>query len=118
MMSDDAMFTIVPWSIVIVAVLVFGLIGAVIFSAVSETIRVGRLPIDEAPAHVVAKRQDTSGMGDSSVSTSYFVTFEFAGGRREELRTPAKEYGLLAEGDLGMLTHQGPKFLAFDRRRG
>lgn len=117
MVSDDSMFTIVPWSIAIVAVLVFGLVGAIIFSAISETIRVSRLPIEEAPAHVVAKRQDTSGMGDSSVSTSYFVTFEFSGGRREELRTPPKEYGLLAEGDLGMLTYQGPKFLGFDRRR-
>lgn len=63
---------------------------------------------------VVAKRQDTSGMS-GSVSTSYFVTFEFAGAEREEFNISGIKYGLLAEGDTGTVTSRGGRFIRFER---
>ena len=49
--------------------------------------------------------------------TRYFVTFEFESGDRLELKVDSSEYGLLAEGDCGMLSFQGTRYLGFVRDR-
>ena len=49
--------------------------------------------------------------------TRYFVTFEFESGDRLELKVDGSEYGLLAEGDCGMLSFQGTRYLGFVRDR-
>ena len=49
--------------------------------------------------------------------TRYFVTFEFESGDRLELKVDGSEYGLLAEGDCGMLSFQGTRYLGFVRGR-
>jgi hypothetical protein len=49
--------------------------------------------------------------------TTYFVTFEFDSGDRQEFRLSAREYGQIAENDLGILTFQGSRFLGFERKR-
>ena len=76
-------------------------------------------------AAVVSKRQNTTvhhhhdsntgGMHNSS-STTYYATFQFDSGDRLELCVSGREYGLLAEGDVGELTFQGTRYLGFDRR--
>jgi hypothetical protein len=67
-------------------------------------------------AKVVTKRQDTDGgRNDTSVRTSYFATFELLSGERLELPVPGGQFGLLAEGDQGQLTHQGTRFKGFER---
>ena len=76
-------------------------------------------------ATVVSKRQNTTvhhhrdsntgGMHNSS-STTYYATFQFDSGDRLELCVSGREYGLLAEGDVGELTFQGTRYLGFDRR--
>ena len=81
-----------------------------------------RLTVD---ASVVSKRQNTTvhhhhdsntgGMYNSS-STTYYATFQFDSGDRLELRVSGREYGLLAEGDVGELTFQGTRYLGFARR--
>lgn len=51
-----------------------------------------------------------------STFTTYFVTFEFLDdGSRMEFRLPDKQYGLVAEGDFGILNYQGTQFNAFER---
>lgn len=50
-------------------------------------------------------------------STSYYVTFEVDSGDRMELRVASNEYGLLVEGDFGVLHFQGTRYLGFDRSR-
>lgn len=51
-----------------------------------------------------------------STFTTYFVTFEFLDdGSRIEFRLPDKQYGLIAEGDFGILNYQGTQFNAFER---
>ena len=67
-------------------------------------------------ARVVTKRTYTSGgAGDTSASTSYYITFEFRSGGRKEFYVPYREYGLIAEGDDGVLTFQGSRFISFER---
>ena len=75
-------------------------------------------------AAVVSKRQNTTvhhhhdsntgGMHNRS-STTYYATFQFDSGDRLELHVPGREYGMMAEGDVGNLTFQGTRYLGFDR---
>lgn len=71
-------------------------------------------PEVQRAGRVVAKRQNTSGMS-GSVSTSYYVTFEFAGAEREEFNISGTKYGLIAEGDTGTVTSRGGRFISFER---
>lgn len=48
-------------------------------------------------------------------STHYYATFQVESGDRMELSIDGSEYGLLAEGDEGVLTLQGTRYLGFDR---
>ena len=52
-----------------------------------------------------------------SSSTTYFATFEVESGDRMELKVSDKEYGMLAEGDIGKLTFQGTRYKSFERNR-
>src|SRR6478735_4493197 len=51
----------------------------------------------------------------SHTSTTYYVTFQFESTDRSEFTVSGREYGMLAEGDEGMLTFQGTRFLDFQR---
>jgi hypothetical protein len=65
---------------------------------------------------VVAKRGHVSGgSGDSSSSTSYYVTFEVRGGERHELQLTGPQFGTLVEGDRGQLSMQGTRYKGFNR---
>lgn len=112
------MFTAVP--------VIMGLIfAAVVVLVILNLVRAGStfatnaaLPKETVAAKVVAKRtQAQGGVGDSPVHTSYFATFQTTDGGRVEVRVPAAEYGQLAEGDEGQLTHQGTRYHGFERRR-
>ena len=48
-------------------------------------------------------------------SHSYHITFESQDGEQIELRVKRREYNELAIGDTGMLTHQGTRYLGFER---
>lgn len=54
-------------------------------------------------------------MGTSHAQTTYFVTFELENKQRLEFRLKSKDYGLLAEGDIGTLTYQGTRYKGFTR---
>ena len=85
-------------------------------------------PVVPAPARVVTKRVDVSHHHDGGMNTehhhsvstystysSYYVTFEFTSGDRMVLAVPSSEYGLMAEGDEGVLSFQGTRFVKFER---
>lgn len=81
-----------------------------------------RSPRLSVPAKVTAKRTNVShhhtGTGDHahmSTSTSYYAAFEVESGDRMEFKLSGQEYGMLAEGDRGILSFQGTRFLSFDR---
>lgn len=96
------------------------ILGFIIFTAIKGIGEWGKnnnSPKLSVPAQVVSKRSRTSGgAGDSSASTSYFVTFEFESGDRMELRVSGREYGMLADDDLGLLSFQGTRYLSFERK--
>lgn len=76
-------------------------------------------PVLSVAAKVVTKRLEVSHhnsgqAGGSHTSTRYYATFEVESGDRMELALSGKEYGQLVEGDLGKLTFQGTRFLAFE----
>ena len=75
-----------------------------------------RLTVD---ATVVAKRTDVThhhnGDNMATHSTWYYATFQVESGDRMELQVSGREYGMLAEGDIGKLTFQGTRYLSFER---
>ena len=56
-------------------------------------------------------------MYHTHTATSYYATFQVESGDRIEFLVSDMEYGMLAEGDRGMLTFQGTRYLNF-RREG
>ncbi len=92
------------------------IIAIVIIAAIVRYLANATQQILSVRARLVAKRADVSGgRNDTSVSTSYYLTFETIQGSRMELSVSGTEYGLLAEGDEGILTYQGEWFKGFQR---
>ena len=123
----DVMFTIVPVIVGIGFVLVFGIIIFRMVTGAAEWGKNNNSPVLSADATIVAKRMAVSrhnhinhnnhAMNHRSEATTYFVTFEVPSGDRMELKVKDKEYGLLAEGDVGKLTFQGTRYKSFDRTK-
>lgn len=104
----------------------FGIAGIIaatlVYAIVSGIVRWSRnnaSPLLTETSKVVAKRTEMSGGSEnSSARTYYYVTFEFAEGGRVELQVAGRQFGLIAEGDVGRLTYQGTRFKGFDRLKG
>ncbi len=71
------------------------------------------LPPQSERARVVSKRTDVS--GHNHTSTAYYITFELDSGERIELYVSGRDFGMIAEGDDGILTHQDVLFNSFTR---
>lgn len=108
----------------IIFFLMFGLVFTVFIVTfvigISQWSRNNASPRLTVPAQVVSKRANISHHrhGTShhvSTSHSYYVTFQVDSGDRMELHLPGREFGLLVEGDRGMLTFQGTRYLSFER---
>ena len=112
----------------IVFLLIIGVFVCILVQNLRTWNRNNHSPRLTVNAHVVAKREDTSFhqtpiAGDatgahgfqSTSSTSYYVTFEVESGDRMEFAVSGQEYGLLVEGDAGVLTFQGTRYLGFER---
>ena len=75
------------------------------------------------PATVVSKRTKISHHHHNGVdyhhqyrsSTTYYITFQVESGDRMEFHVTGQEYGMLIEGDQGMLSFQGTRYLGFQR---
>lgn len=104
--------------VVIVPIIIIGVFVFILIKGLGEWSSNNQSAILTVPAKVVTKRSRTSGgAGDSSASTSYYVTFQMDSGDRMELKVNGKEYGMLAEEDLGTLTFQGTRYQGFERRK-
>ena len=97
-------------------VLVFGTIIVTMVRGVGEWNKNNQSPKLTVPVTVVAKRSDVHrGIETMHTFTSYYVTFQVESGDRMEFEVSDMEYGMLAEGDRGMLTFQGTRYLSFQR---
>jgi hypothetical protein len=78
-------------------------------------------PQISVPARVVAKRMRHSRAVYSGTyrfpsATNYYVTFELDSGNRQEFSMSVYEFRQIEEGDEGILTYQGTRFLRFDNK--
>jgi hypothetical protein len=109
----------------LVFILVIGVFVVTAVKGISQWNKNNHSPRLTVPATVIAKRTNVShhhhhnhagtGMGHTTHSTSYYVTFQVESGDRMELHLAGHEYGLLVEGDQGKLTFQGTRYLGFER---
>ena len=117
-------FTVFPiiFSIGFITILVIFLITAI--KGLLEWNKNNHSPRLSVPAKVVSKRINVSrrhhhtGAGNHyhhHTYTHYYVTFQVDSGDRVEFVMGGDEYGLLCEGDSGMLSFQGTRYLGFDR---
>lgn len=75
-------------------------------------------PVVSTSAQVIAKRTEVSGSGGGTAAlTFYYATFETSDKERHEFSVSGKDYGLLIEGDQGILTFQGTRYKGFERGR-
>lgn len=100
--------------ITVIWVIIFLLIIFHFVKFVYEWIKNNVSPIVSKQVKVVAKRMDYAGTPNGSGYTLYYITFEdIYSGVRKEFRVKAKQFGIIAEGDCGILTYQGTRFLSF-----
>lgn len=109
------MFSVVPIFIGIIFVIVIGTVLVRLLNYGKQKTK----PKETVGARIISKRQhvwsrnNNSSMGGSR--TSYYATFELECGKRVEYMVPSNQIGILAEGDVGTLTHQGTLFVEFSR---
>ncbi len=103
--------------------LVIGMFIVTAVRGIAEWTSNNNSPRLTVPAAIVSKRSHTShhhhnhnGHHHTTHSTSYYVTFQVESGDRLELKMTGREYGMLAEGDAGMLSFQGTRYLGFERK--
>ena len=109
-------FSIMRIMVPVMFVLVFGIIIVTMVRGVGEWNKNNHSPKLTVPVTVVAKRSDVDrGIETMHTFTSYYVTFQVESGDRMEFEVSDMEYGMLAEGDRGMLTFQGTRYLSFQR---
>ncbi len=117
-----------PILLVTVFALVIGVFIYVTVCLIRQKVHDDRSPRLTVAAKVVSKRthvsrhnhMDAGDMPDMHAgfmtsSTWYYATFEVSSGDRMELHLSGSEYGMLAQGDRGMLTFQGSRYLGFER---
>lgn len=114
---------ILPVFVIVIFTIVIGAFIFIIIAGVKQYLKNEASPILTVDAKIVTKRVDvrhSSSTNDnmhttSSSSTSYYITFQVESNDRIEFSISSKEYGLLAENDIGKLTFQGTRFLGFQR---
>jgi hypothetical protein len=121
--GGDFLFTVVPFFIGFVFILIFGIIIFSLIKSISQWQKNERSPSLSVTAVVKTMRTQVSHHdhhNDNHIShstdTTYYATFEFESGDRSEFDISGKEYGQLAEGDSGVLSFQGTRYLGFERR--
>lgn len=100
---------------VIMCLLSFGVFIFLVVRIIKNAKKDDNSPKITVPATVVTKRSLVRHASDMG-STRYFVTFELENRERMELSVSGNESGMLVEGDYGMLTFQGTRFVNFERR--
>lgn len=109
----------------LVFIIVIGMFIMAFVKGISEWKKNNNSPRLTIPVVVVAKRADVSRHHHNTgannhhhyhTSTTYYVTFQVESGDRMELQVSGTEYGLLVEGDAGMLSFQGTRYLGFERQ--
>lgn len=122
--SGDWLFNFGPVFIALIFIIIVISIIGMLFSSFKQWKENENSPQLTVPAIVKVKRTNVTrhthhhhenNHHSHSTSTKYYITFEFESGDRSEFHVSGKEYGMLAEGDIGKLTFQGTRYLDFTR---
>ncbi|PLS09683.1 DUF2500 domain-containing protein [Neobacillus cucumis] len=112
------MFTIMEFIFPVFFILIAGIILFIILRGVKEWSNNNKQPRLNVYATVIGKRTSVSRGGeDHSSSTWYYATFQFESGDRTEFAVSGRDFGLLAEGDVGELVFQGTRYHGFTRKQ-
>ncbi|MCY6484091.1 DUF2500 domain-containing protein [Clostridium aestuarii] len=117
---DEGFFCGMPPFFMLFFLIVMGMIIYGVVTSANRYHKNATSPILTQHGKVITKRTSVthhcnSNNHRSSSHTYYYVTFETDAGQRIELTISGKEYGMLAEGDCGMVTYQGEWFKQFKR---
>lgn len=118
------MFDLMQFLFPIIFFLSFGLIIVAIIRSIRQWNTNNHSPRLTVDAKIVGKRTSVThhhhNAGNTGMhittSTTYYVTFQVESGDRMEFHVTGKEYGMLAEGDIGRVTFQGTRYLGFERK--
>lgn len=104
-----------------ITIVFFIVFGSIAFSLIKATVTWSSNNQSQTftiPVKIVTKRTNIRGGSNHSAAyTSYFITFEERNGERQELKVNGRDFGQLAEGDIGLLTYQGTRFHTFERQK-
>lgn len=121
-MYGFGMFSFMGIIVPIFFVVILGIFIGTAVKGIGQWNSNNKQPVLTVAAKLVTKRTNTSrhhhnhdNHMHSSTSTSYYATFEVESGDRIEFHISGKEYGMLAEGDIGKLTFQGTRYHSFER---
>lgn len=110
------MFTGLPFFTFIVFAIVIMVFATSFVKRTRQYLQNNSMPEESTPARLVAKRTHTWGRhGNMSAHTSYYATFETEKGERLEFAVNGQFFGMHVEGDTGILTYQGTRFIGFER---
>ncbi|MBZ4663431.1 MAG: conserved domain protein histidine-rich [Caloramator sp.] len=110
----DVLFLFFP--IIIFTVIIF-----IMFINIKEYNRNKSSPILSERVRVITKRTEISATMHTNpdihhiAHTDYYITFENESGQRFQLKVGPTDYGLISEGDYGIVTYQGKWFKKFER---
>ena len=116
--SGDFMFSAMPVFMGIFFIIFFGIIIFSVVKGIMQWNSNNNSPLATAEVKVTSKRGEVShhhSEDHHTSSTYYYVTFELTSGERIELEVNGKEYGMISEGDRGILTYQGTRYKGFQR---
>ncbi|WP_411349645.1 DUF2500 domain-containing protein [Paenibacillus sp. WLX2291] len=113
LLEDAPLYFVIPFVVVLLMLVSLFVIGFV--QTLTQWLRNRSQDVLTEPVIVSGKRQHVRGSSNSSASTYYYITFEKQDRSRVELEVPGEDYGVIAEGDNGQLTHQGSWFKTFER---
>ncbi len=109
-----SMFSLFPIMFGLVFIVVIGVFIMAFVKGISQQRRNAASPRLKVEALVVAKRSHVSRHSDHP-ATRYYATFEVESGDRMEFAMSGPDFGMLAEGDFGLLEFQGSDFVSFER---
>ncbi|MBT2658062.1 DUF2500 domain-containing protein [Bacillus sp. ISL-18] len=112
-------FSIIEFVFPIFFIAIAGFILFIIIMGIKQWSHNNKQPRLHVDAVLISKRTEVSGGGgaDHSSSTWYYATFQFESGDRMEFAVSGRDYGLLAEGDIGELVFQGTRYHGFTRKQ-
>jgi len=112
----DLIFSGAPFFVFIVFAIVIMIFVTSFVKGIGQYMRNSSTPQESIPVRLVAKRTHMwGGHGNMSAHTSYYATFETERGERLEFAVNSQFFGMHVEGDSGMLTHKGTRFIDFER---